>query len=146
MPTPAAFYALAVRLFAEALASDPNLATDRRTQHAYNAACAAARAGTGKSKDDPQPDDAEKPRFRRQALEWLRAELAAWKRLSESADPGNKELAAKTLAFWKQDPDLAAIRDVPLLSKLPDPERKAWQSLWSEVEFRITQSEQKNGT
>ncbi len=131
-----AFYALAARLFAEALASDPNLAADRRAQHAYNAACAAARAGTGKSNDDPQPDDAEKSQLRRQALVWLKAELTAWKPLSKTADPGNNEMAAKALAYWKQDPDLAAIRDEPLLSKLPDPERKEWQALWSEVESR----------
>ena len=37
-----ALHVSSARLFAEALANDPKLADDRRAQHAYNAACAAA--------------------------------------------------------------------------------------------------------
>ena len=38
-------------------------------------------------------------------------------------EPGNKELVAKTLTHWKQDADLAGIRDDQELAKLPDEER-----------------------
>ena len=36
---------------------------------------------------------------------------------------GNKELVARTLAYWKQDADLADIRDEPQLAKWPEDER-----------------------
>jgi hypothetical protein len=49
-------------------------------------------------------------------------------------EPGNKELVAKTLTHWKQDTDLAGIRDEQELAKLPEDERKAWQSLWADVD------------
>jgi tetratricopeptide (TPR) repeat protein len=57
-------FTLAVRFFSEALERDAALADDRRTQHAYNAACCAALAGTGQGLDDPQPDEAAKSKFR----------------------------------------------------------------------------------
>ena len=108
-----ALHATAARLWAEALAADPKLGDDRQAQHRYNAACAAALAGCGQGKDDPKPDDAAKAKLRKQALDWLKAELSAWKRVSMIVEPGNKELVAKTLAHWKQDSDLASIRDSP---------------------------------
>jgi eukaryotic-like serine/threonine-protein kinase len=45
--------ALAAKLFAEALAADPKLAEDRRTEFRYHAACVAALAGCGEGKDEP---------------------------------------------------------------------------------------------
>ena len=117
-----ALHATAVRLWAEALAADPKLGDDRRAQHRYNAACAAALAGSGQGKDEPKPDDAARAKLRNQALDWLKAELSAWKRVSTLAAPGTKELVAKSLAHWKQDADLAGIRDEPELAKRPEDE------------------------
>ena len=48
-----------------------------------------AAAGTGK--DNPAPDEAVKAKFRKQALDWLKAELSAWKREAMIIEPGNKE-------------------------------------------------------
>ena len=45
----------------------------------------------GKGKDDPSPDDAARAKLRKQALDWLKAELSAWKRVSMIGEPGNKE-------------------------------------------------------
>ena len=81
-----ALHATAARLWAEALAADPKLGDDRQAQHRYNAACAAALAGSGQGKDDPKPDDAAKAKLRKQALDWLKAELSAWKRVSMIVD------------------------------------------------------------
>jgi eukaryotic-like serine/threonine-protein kinase len=131
-------FALAARLWAEALAADPKLADDRQAQHRYHAACAAALAGSGQGKDDPKPDDAAKAKLRKQALDWLKAELSAWKRVSMIVEPGNKELVAKTLTHWKQDADLAGIRDAKELAKLPDEERAALKQLWGDVEALLT--------
>ena len=87
-------YATASRLWAGALEADPKLADDRQAQHRYNAACAAALAGCGKGKDDPLPDDASKVKLRRQALDWLKAELAAWSKILESGPPQSRPVVA----------------------------------------------------
>ncbi len=128
--------AAAARLWAEALAADPRLGEDRKDEHRYNAACAAALAGSGKGLDDPKPDDAAKAKLRAQALDWLKAELATWKTLA----PGNQEIVARTLAHWKQDTDLAGVRNASALEKLPEPERSQWQALWMDVESLRTQT------
>ncbi len=124
----------AVRLYAEALTNDPKLGDDRQSQHRYNAACAASLAASGQSKDIPPPDDAAKAKLRRQALDWLKAELSAWKRIALTIGPGNKEMVAKTLAHWKADGDLASIRDEAELAKLPEEERLAFKQLWTDVD------------
>jgi eukaryotic-like serine/threonine-protein kinase len=137
-------YALAARLWSEAMGTEPKLGDDRTAQHRYNAACAAAlavRVGpvpTARPVElallEPKLEDTAKARLRKQALDWLRAELAAWKRVSMIVEPGNKEFVATTLAHWKQDADLASIRDEAELAKLPEAERKEWQTLWADVD------------
>jgi len=129
-----AHYATATRLLAEALADDPKLSEDRIAQHRYHAARAAAIAAAGRGKDDPPPDDSAKAKLRRQALDWLKAELSAWKRVVMTVGPGNKETVAKTLKHWKSDSDLAGIRDEAELAKLPEEERAAFKKLWAEVD------------
>jgi hypothetical protein len=41
---------------------------------------------------------------------------------------------ARTLAHWKQDADLAGIRDEASPAKLPEGEREAFRALWDDVE------------
>jgi tetratricopeptide (TPR) repeat protein len=127
-------YATAVRLLAEALESDPKLGDDRQAAHRYSAACDAALAAAGKGKDEPPADDAAKVKLRRQALDWLRAELTAWSQLLKSAGHQFRPKFAGTLRHWKQDPDLAGIRDDEAVARLPDAERKGWQALWADVD------------
>lgn len=129
-----AMHAAAFRLYAEALANDPKLVDSRQMQHRYNAACAASLATSGQSKDVPPPDDADRAKLRRQALDWLTAELTAWKRVAMTIGPGNKETVAKTLAHWKADGDLASIRDEKELAKLSEEERAAFKQLWADVD------------
>ena len=135
-----ALHATAARLWAEALATDPKLGDDRQAQHRYNAACAAALAGSGRGKDQPAPDDAARARLRRQALDWLKAELAAWAKLLESGGAETKAVVARTLEHWKQDADLAGIRDEEDLAKLPEEERAAFKQLWAEVDQLVAKS------
>jgi serine/threonine-protein kinase len=114
----------AVDLYALAFAAQPALAdTDR-----YNAACAAALAGVGDGADRAPLSDPKLARLRRQALDWLRADLALRTKLFE----GGKSVAG-TLTFWQQDTDLAGVRDPAALAKLPAEERESWQRLWADV-------------
>jgi serine/threonine-protein kinase len=133
-------YTTAARLWGGALEADPQLAADRQAQHRYNAACAAALAGCGKSTDDPPPDDASKVKLRRQALDWLKADLAAWSKILESGAPQAGRVVVSTLTHWKEDTDLAGIRDDAALGKLPQEERAACIQLWGEVARLLTKA------
>jgi serine/threonine protein kinase/formylglycine-generating enzyme required for sulfatase activity len=134
--------AIAARLWAEALASDPTLGEDRQTQHRYNAACAAALAAAGQGKDEPTLDDAAKAKLRRQALDWLKSELGVWNEfvpgrndipVIPGAIPVAYQLVVETLRHWQKDSDLASIRDSTVLAKLPADEQKAFTRLWADV-------------
>ena len=126
-------YAASSRLFAEAFAIDPKVAANLPGASRYNAACSAARAGRGEGKDDPMPDAAARAKFRRQGLEWLKADLSAWSKVLEGGRTQDRELVATRMVHWKGDSDLAGIRDKDELAKLPEEERRAFEALWSEV-------------
>ena len=134
-------YATAARLWAEALEADPKLVESRQTQHCYNAACAAALAGSGNATDDPAPDADAKAKLRQQALNWLKSELAAWSKLLRSGPAQANGAIAQTLKHWQEDTDLAGVRDAEALRKLAEEERKGWDALWAEVKdlLEITQ-------
>jgi superkiller protein 3 len=136
-------YAAATRLYAAAFAADARLPGDRKAGHRYNAACSAALAGCGKSKDDPPPDEAARARLRRQALDWLRAERADQAQALKSGRPADRSTVREALAHWRSDPDLAGLRDREGLAKLPVAERADWQKLWSEVEELLSQAGEK---
>ncbi len=130
-----ALHAASARFYGQAFADQPPLAEDLRTGHRNNAACAAALAGSGAGKDDPPPDEAGRAKLREQALGWLRADLAAWARVLDGGnEPARKQAVSRTLAHWKEDSDLAGIRDEAALAKLPEGEREAFRSLWRDVE------------
>src|SRR5262249_5887295 len=95
----------AVRLYADAFAADPKLADDLPAGHRYRAALFAALAAAGQGKDARNLEDQEKVALRRQALDWLRADLAAWARATDRTP------VPRTLKRWRQDADLAGVRD-----------------------------------
>jgi eukaryotic-like serine/threonine-protein kinase len=127
-------HASAARLYAEALAINPKLGDDRQALHRYSAACAAALSAAGKSKDVPPLDDAAKTKHRKQALEWLRDELVSWSKILENGPAEIKAKIAPTLQHWKDDSDLASIRDDKELTKLTDDERALWKHLWADID------------
>ena len=94
-------------------------------------------AGCGNGQDVPPPDDAAKAQLRRQALDWLKAELVAWAKVLDSGPAPMKSGISPVLQHWKVDADLAAIRDPEPLSKLPEDEQKVWRSFWEEVDALI---------
>jgi hypothetical protein len=119
----------AVRFFKEAFADEPQLIADVPSEPRYDAACAAALAGCGQGKDADQSDDKERARLRRQALKWLRHDLAAWRSLL-------KEVPAKVrtkMRHWLKDPDFIGVRGTDALARFSEAERPDWQKLWADV-------------
>ncbi len=121
------------RFYTQAIAADPKLADDLKAAHRYNAACSAALAACGQGKDPDNLDEKEKARLRRQALDWLQADLAAWTKLAQGHQSNDRAAIRQTLQHWKGDPDLAGVRGDGL-SPLPEDERAPWKKLWSDVD------------
>jgi serine/threonine-protein kinase len=128
------------RMYAAAFQADPMLADDMKAVNRYNAACAAALAGAGPAEDKPPPDEREKARWRRQSLEWLRADLAYWSRVSQTGHPEANAFVIQTLRHWKADTDLAGLREHEALERLPKDEQDALRSFWAEVDTLLKRS------
>jgi serine/threonine-protein kinase len=147
-------YCAAARLYAEAFAADPaladNMTTECRfrslreesfyerlesinTEGRYLAARCAALAGCGRCKDADKLSAAERGRLRKQAREWLQADLAQWARTLESGYELDRILAKRMLMHWQGEPDLAGLREQNALAELPAEERKECHALWDEV-------------
>jgi serine/threonine-protein kinase len=122
-----------VRFYTDAFAEQPALTDDLQGQLRYNAACAAALAGCGQSEDADQSDDKERGRLRGQALEWLRADLAAYRRLLDRETDKAAPLVRERMQHWQQDKDFAGVRGPDALARLPAAERVSWQQLWKDV-------------
>ncbi len=126
-------FAAAARYFAEALAAGSGPADDLVTEDRYDGACAAVLAGCGQGEDAAQLDHVEQTRLRRQALDWLRADLTAWGKFLEKQPDQARVRVPQELRFWQQDADLSGVRGAAL-ARLPEAERQAWQQLWNDVE------------
>jgi serine/threonine protein kinase/Tfp pilus assembly protein PilF len=129
-----ALHAAAVRLYAEAMAADHRLAVSLKGQYRYRAARAAALAGCGQGKDAGQTDYEERLRLRRQALTWLRTDVAAYRRLLDEMPAKAGPVVRAQMEHWKQEKDLAGVRTPAALAGLPAAERKEWHGLWTEVD------------
>jgi serine/threonine protein kinase len=127
-------YAAAARFYADAFAEQPELAEDLQTQPRYHAACAAAHVDCGQGNDADQSDAKERGRLRGQALGWLRADLAAYRRLLDKEPDKAGPLVRQRMQHWQQVQDFEGVRGPDALAKLPEAERGLWQELWAEVE------------
>jgi eukaryotic-like serine/threonine-protein kinase len=127
-------HAAAVGFVTDAFAADAKLADDLKAGHRYNAACYAALAAAGQGEDAAKLGDKERARLRKQALDWLRADLSAHASHLAGSDPKAADASRKLLLHWKQDADLAAVRDQEALGKLPQSEQTDWRKLWGEVD------------
>jgi serine/threonine-protein kinase len=133
-------HASAARWFAEAFAAQPSLTDDLDAGHRYNAACAAALAGCGQGKDVAGLDDTERGRLRRQALDWLGADLLAWRRSLDKEPDKAGPAVGQQLQHWLHDPDFNGVRGAAALAKLPQAERHSWQHLWADVADTLARS------
>jgi eukaryotic-like serine/threonine-protein kinase len=118
----------AADLYAAAFTARPALADDLQTGDRYSAACAAARAAAGEGPDGAQLGRPERAGLRRQALAWLRADLA----LRTTQFQGGKSVDW-ALTIWQTDTALTGVRDPEALANLPDAEREQWQRHWADV-------------
>jgi tetratricopeptide (TPR) repeat protein len=130
----------AVGLYIDAFTAEPKAADDLQAARRYDAACAAALAGFGQGDDAGKLKDEEKAGLRRQALEWLRADLKMFAELLYAADPQHRTRARRTLEYWQRDDDLIGIRDAAALAKLSAGERAACVQLWADVETLLRKS------
>jgi tetratricopeptide (TPR) repeat protein len=71
-------------------------------------------------------------RLRKQALDWLRADLNVAARRLESSTPPDS-WARWFCTYSTQNPDLVSIRDPAALAKLPAEERQACTQLWADM-------------
>jgi hypothetical protein len=126
-------HAAATRFYTDAFAIDPRLAADLQQQHRYNAACSAALAAAGQGEDTRLLPDKVAHGLRRQALDWLKNDLAAYAKLAERDQPTVKQAVRQRLTHWQQDAALASVRDNSALEKLPHAERAEWEKLWADV-------------
>jgi serine/threonine-protein kinase len=131
----------AARLYADAFAADPKLADELKAGHRYSAACLAALAGAGKGEDAAKLVARERARLRQQALAWLRADLALYTKLLGSGQGGARAEVQRALRHWQKDADLAGIRDMAALAKLPPEERAACEKLWADVAVVLKKAE-----
>jgi tetratricopeptide (TPR) repeat protein len=106
----------ALELYNRAFADDPGL----MASHRVDAARAAILVADG---DGIQlPDVATRAALRRQALQWLRADLVDASKVDRSR-----------VAAWVDDPSFATVRAPEALVVLSKEERQAWRQFWDEV-------------
>jgi hypothetical protein len=118
------------------------LTEDLRAGHRFNAARAAAGQGGGGHGDDVAGlKEPAREALRKQALEWLRLDLAAWAKKAETGTPADRVHAQRTLAPWWDDPDLAGLRDTDARERLPPAERQECQALWQAVADLLRRAE-----
>jgi eukaryotic-like serine/threonine-protein kinase len=126
-------YLSATHFFTEGFAASPQLASDYRKQYRSSAARSAVLAAQGKGKEADKLMESDPPRLRRQALMWLKADLASWSKQLASEKAADREEARRSFEAWQKTPDLAAVREAAALQKLPQAERAEWASFWEKV-------------
>jgi tetratricopeptide (TPR) repeat protein/serine/threonine protein kinase len=123
----------AARFYEEAFDAQPKLADGVFAPNRYGAACAAALAAAGQGEDAARLDDTERARLRKQALDWLRADLVEYAKRLEGGTRVMRRTLRQQVEHWQNDTALAGIRDSSALAKLPAAERASFEKLWADV-------------
>jgi tetratricopeptide (TPR) repeat protein len=134
-------YAAATRLYVSAFAAEPKLADDQPSVPRYNAACCAALAGCGRGEDAAALGADEHARLRRQALDWLRADVQAWRKVLDRNQANAAAAVQRQMRHWLEDADFAGVRGPDALARLPETERPEWLALWADVARALTRAE-----
>jgi serine/threonine protein kinase/Tfp pilus assembly protein PilF len=127
-------YAASASLYTQVFAAFPKKTADPGGWNVYNAACAAVLAGTGQGRDAGGLTAAERTRWRKQAIDWLRTDLAAFARRLQAGRPGDRRVVRDEMEHWLHDDDLSAIRDAAGIARLPADEQRACLKLWAAVD------------
>jgi serine/threonine protein kinase/Flp pilus assembly protein TadD len=122
-------YSPAVRFYREAFQADPNCAGT----HRYDAACAAAMAGCGHEADAEEISNRDRTGLRKQALEWLCADLVSLEEQWHTSPDKARVAVAKSLRRWQHDTEFAAVR-ADGLALLSEAEQMEWRTFWAEVQ------------
>jgi tetratricopeptide (TPR) repeat protein len=125
-------YAAAARFYREAFAKQPAVAASLQDGYRFDAARAAACAGRGLDRGAALTP-AEQTRWRKQALDWLRADLSLWARNIEKGGPIPAPACLQGLQLWRHHVQLAGVRGAAIDRLEPD-ERDDWRKLWGEVD------------
>jgi tetratricopeptide (TPR) repeat protein len=134
-------YSAAARLWAGAFTADPKLAEDLNAGYRYDAACAAALAASGRGGEIGPISNQERLRWRKQALQWLRADLTENGKLLEGRKPKEYRLVRQRLQQWLVDQNLAGLRESTAVAKLPAEDQQACRRLWADVKALLAQVE-----
>jgi serine/threonine protein kinase/tetratricopeptide (TPR) repeat protein len=137
-------YATGAAWYADAFAAEPKAADDINAAHRYDAACAAAQAGCGRGLDAGNLTDAERARLRKQAMEWLQADLRVYEKFLQGNNQQERTLGQQRLEHWQRDRDLSDVRDLAAIVKLPPGERAPWVKLWADIEIHLKSLGAKN--
>jgi tetratricopeptide (TPR) repeat protein len=111
----------------DVMREQPDLTDEPRSYFRYNAACSALKCAEGQGVD--APPQAERPEYRRQALEFLTTHLVAKRKLAAT----DTARVNREIQHWFKDDDLASVRGPEAIAQLPSDERDAWSLLWEEV-------------
>jgi Flp pilus assembly protein TadD len=140
------YYIDAVRYYGDAFGIRPALADDVRQGHRFDAACAAALAGSGQGEHVSSFTELDRRRMRDRARQWLEEDLAGWAKFVGSDKPADLAQARATMLHWRLERCLSTVRNRDALEKLPDPERVQWQQFWDKVDGFVNQLRQKKET
>jgi serine/threonine-protein kinase len=126
-------FAVTARLIARSLDAHPHWADfDQDPPRYYGAVCATV-AATERDSNLQYAPEADLPGLRKQALQWLRAELSRKAQQWVEGSPEQRDTIRKALAFWTVDGWLAGLREESRLARLPETEQMEWRALWDEV-------------
>jgi hypothetical protein len=131
-------------LYGDAFAAEPKRVDDLNAQDRYHAACCASLVAAAQGEDAAKLDDKERSRWRKQALEWLRADLTIYGKLVDGGNRQVRTLILQRLQHWQSDADLSGLRDKDAVAQLPDQERQACEKLWADLAALQKKIEHKN--
>ncbi len=122
---------IAVKWYEQAFKDEPECAEAIKEGHRYNATCASLLTASDQGPNSEKVDDAERARLQRQALDWLLADLAAWEKMTSNMPLAEITAVVQTLEHWKNDPDLASLRDEAMVKKLSMEDQELCRQLWA---------------
>jgi serine/threonine-protein kinase len=127
------------RLYAAAFAAEPSLAEDHQSARRSRAARAAALVGSARGEDVAGVGEPERARWRQQARQWLRADMAAWNQALDRDPSAARDLLSQVGA-WRGDSELAGLFEPAELDKLPPDEREDCLGLSKEIDGLLTRA------